>query len=90
VTSYREAAEYINDIAEANSYIWVEGPTHIFNVYARDDLKVLDAYNPDLLGNEYYIVVPSRHDLDLVIAPDAEIIYTVSRDGAPLAVIKKP
>ena len=89
-TSFRETAEYVNSIALPNSYVWVEGPAHIFNTYARDDLKVLDAFDPDLLTGEYYIVAPSRHGLDTFIAPDAEVIYTVSREGAPLAVIKKP
>jgi len=32
----------------------------------------------------------TRYDLHLVIEPDADVVYTVSRDGAPLAVIKKP
>jgi hypothetical protein len=90
VTSYREAAEYVNRVAQSNSYVWVEGPAHIFGAYARDDLKVLDAYDPALLDKDYYIVAPARHGLDQVIAPEIEIIYTVSRDGAPLAVIKKP
>lgn len=90
VTSYREAAEYINSIAQPNTYVWVEGPAHIFNEYAREDLKVLDAFDPELLEDDYYIVVPTRRNLDLDIAPDAEIVYSVSRDGAVLAVVKKP
>jgi len=90
VTSYREATEYVNSVANPNSYVWVEGPAHVFGAYARADLKVLDAYDPALLGKDYYIVAPARHGLDQVITPEIEIIYTVSRDGAPLAVIKKP
>jgi len=88
-TSYRETAEYVNSIARPNSYVWVEGPAHIFNVYAREDLKVLDAFNPDLLTGEYYVVAPSRYGLDKLIAPDAEIINTITCDGASLAAIKK-
>ena len=89
-TSYREAANYVNSIAPANAYVYVEGPAHIFNSFARRDLKVLDAYEPELEGQEYYFVALSRYNLDEVISPDAEIIYTVSVDGAPLTVIKKP
>jgi hypothetical protein len=89
-TSYREAAEYVNSVAQPNSYVWVEGPAHIFEIYAREDLKVLDAYNPELTDQEYYFVALSRYDLHLVLAPDAEVIHTISRDGAPLTVIKKP
>jgi hypothetical protein len=88
-TSYREAANYVNSIAPANTYVYVEGPAHIFNSFARRDLKVLDAYGPELEGQEYYFVALSRYNLDEVISPDAEIIYTVSVDGAPLTVIKK-
>ena len=88
--SYREAAEFVNSIAKPNSYVWVEGPAHIFGTYAREDLKVLDAYDPKLLRQEHYLVTLTRYDLHLVIEPDADVVYTVSRDGAPLAVIKKP
>lgn len=89
-TSYREAAEYVNSVAQPNSYIWVEGPAHIFGTYARKDLKVLDAYDPELLNQEHYLVTLTRYDLHLLIEPDADVVYTVSRDGAPLAVVKKP
>ncbi|MBI5962666.1 MAG: hypothetical protein HY863_04255 [Chloroflexi bacterium] len=89
-TSYREAANYVNSIAPANAYVYVEGPAHIFNSFARRDLKVLDAYGPELEGQEYYFIALSRYNLDEIISPDAEIIYTVSVDGALLTVIKKP
>ncbi len=89
-TTYREAAEYVNSIASPNSYVWVEGPAHLFEPYARKDLKVLDAFDPHLAGKEYYLVTLSRYDFDLIIAPEAKTIFTISRDGAPLAVVKKP
>ena len=89
-TSYREAAEHINSIAPANSSIWVEGPAHVFGPFARIDLKVLDAFDPSLTGTEYYVVILARHDLDKIIAPDAETIYTVAIEGVPLAIVKKP
>jgi hypothetical protein len=89
-TSYREAAEYVNSIASANSSVWAEGPEHVFEPFARADLKVLDAFDPSLTGKEYYIVVLARHDQEKIIAPDAKTIYTVSVDGVPLTIIKKP
>ena len=88
-TSYREAAEYINSIASPNTYVWVEGPAHIFETYARDDLKVLDTYEPKLDNQEYYFVATSRYDLPSILAPEAKVIHIVSREGAPLTVIKK-
>jgi len=89
-TSYREAAGYVNKIAPANSSVWVEGPAHLFGPFARVDLKVLDAFDPSLTGREYYVVILLRHELEKIIVPDAETIYTVSIDGVPLAIVKKP
>ena len=87
-TSYREAAEYINQIASPNAPIWVEGPAHIFEHYARPDLKVLDAYSDSLAGQDYFIVIQARYGLEKVIAPDDRIIHTVTIDNVPLTVIK--
>ncbi|MBE0672364.1 MAG: hypothetical protein IH588_17450, partial [Anaerolineales bacterium] len=41
--SYREAAEYVNSVAPPNAAIWVEGPSHLFALFAREDLKI---YSP--------------------------------------------
>jgi len=87
-TSYREAADYVNKIAPPNSSVWVEGPAHLFGPFARVDLKVLDAFDPSLIGKEYYVVILARHNLEKIIAPDAKTIYTVSVDGVPLTIIK--
>jgi hypothetical protein len=89
-TSYREAAEYVNSVAPANSHVWVEGPAHVFEPFARVDLKVLHAFDPAIANREYYVVALSRYDLDQIISPDAETVYVVSRGGAPLTVVKKP
>jgi hypothetical protein len=68
----------------------VEGPAHVFAAFARDDLKILDAFDPLLNGQHYYAVAHTRDNLDHVIAPNAKVIYTVTCDGAPLSVIKQP
>jgi hypothetical protein len=87
-TSYREAAEYIDHVAPPRSFVWVEGPAQAFQIFARKDLKVLDAYRPQLEHRNYYFVALSRYNLDL-LAADADVIHTISRDGVPLTVIKK-
>jgi hypothetical protein len=88
-TSYRAAAEYVNSVAPANAPVWVEGPAHLFDSFARKDLKVLDAFNPALLGKSYYAVALARYDLEKVISAHTKTIYTVTCNGIPLTVIKQ-
>ena len=89
-TSYREAAEYLNLIAPQDASVWVDGPSHIFELYARDDIQVYSDYETDRTQNYDYSVSTSRYDLDLTSHPDAKIIHTIERDGAILTVIKQP
>lgn len=88
-TSYRQAAEFVNSVAPGNSVVWVEGPAHIFRSYARKDLKVLDALEPKHNGTKYYAVALMRYNLDDLVSPGTETIYTVSVEGVPLTVIKE-
>ena len=88
-TSYRAAAEYVNSVAPANSPVWVEGPAHLFDRFARKDLKVLDAFDPALRGKSYFAVALTRYNLDQVISQNTKTIYTVTCDGVPLTVIKQ-
>ena len=62
----------------------------MFAASAREDLKVLDAFDPLLNSQNYYAVAHTRDNLDQVIASSAKVIYTVTCDGAPLSVIKQP
>jgi hypothetical protein len=87
-TSYRQAAEYVNEVAPGNSVVWVEGPAHIFRSYARDDLKVLDALDPTREYPAYYAVALIRYNLDALVSPGTKTIHTVSVEGVPLTVIK--
>ena len=90
VTSYREAAEYVNGVASPDANIWVEGPAHLFTPFARADLKVFSPNEVDRAASYEYVVATSRYDFDKISYPDAEIIYTIARGDAVLAVIKKP
>jgi len=89
-TSYREAAAYLDSVAPANSTVWVEGPTHLLQLYTRPDLKIYSTYEAPRLPSYDYVVALTRFDLDLSSYPQAPVIHTIERDGAALTVIKKP
>ncbi len=88
--SYREAAEYVNKVAPPNAVIWLDGPSRLFAIFAREDLKI---YSPDEVerAEHYdYVVVTTRNDLDKKNYPDAKIIHKITLDDAVLTVIKQP
>jgi hypothetical protein len=89
-TSYREAAKYLNDSAVANANVWVEGPTHLLQVYVRPDLKIFSTYEVERADHYDYVVALTRSNLDLRSYPAAPVLHTVEREGAVLTVIKKP
>ncbi len=88
--SYREAANYLNETAPANSTVWVDGPAHLFELYARKDLKIYSDYETARVGRYDYVVSTTRYNLDLTSYPHARIIHVIERDGALLTVIKQP
>jgi hypothetical protein len=90
LTSYREAAEYINQNASPKAAVWVEGPGRLFNPFAREDLIVNSQSSYTDVVSYDYIVVTTRFNKDQTIYPDAEIIYKIERGNAVLTVIKKP
>jgi len=89
-TSYREAAQYLNQSASEDAIVWVDGPSHIFELYAREDIKVYSTYEVDRADHYDYVVSTSRYNLDVTSYPGAKIIHRIQRDGATLAVIKQP
>jgi hypothetical protein len=89
-TSYREAASYLNETAPANATVWVEGPTHLLQVYVRPDLKVYSTYEVERADHYDFVVALSRFNLDLRSYPEAPVVHSIERDGALLTVIKQP
>ncbi len=89
-TSYRAAADYLNEVAPANASLWVEGPVHILQLYARPDLKVYSTYEAVRADHYDFVVVTTRYNLDLQTYPDARIVDKIERDGSLLTVIKEP
>jgi hypothetical protein len=89
-TSYREAAAYLDAAAPANATIWVEGPTHLLQEYARPDLKIYSTYETERADHYDYVVALTRFDLDLASYPEAPVEHVIERQGALLTVIKRP
>lgn len=88
--SYREAAEYVNDVASPNANIWVEGPAQSFSLFARGDLKIYSAGETDRAESYEYVIATTRYGLYQVSYPDAEIVHRIMRENAVLTVIKNP
>ena len=90
LTSYREAAEYLNQTAPPGSVIWADGPGNLFSIFASKDFDVYSWSRDQVPANVDYVVVTTRSDAYKTVYPDAGIIHTIARGGADLAVIKKP
>lgn len=90
VISYREAADYVNSAASPNAAIWVEGPSHLFALFAREDLKIYSWHEVERADRYEYVVATTRYDFDKTSYPEAEIVHRIMRGDALLAVIKKP
>jgi hypothetical protein len=89
-TSYREAAQYLNDTASANANIWAEGPAHLLQVYVRPDIKVYSTYEVERAEHYDFVVALTRYNLDETSYPSAPIAHVIERGGALLTVVKSP
>jgi hypothetical protein len=89
-TSYREAAEYVNQIAPPGAHIIVFGAPHLVETYARGNLNI-EKYEKGMeidSATPTFAILLSRNDKDIYTFPEAEVIHTIERDGAILTVIK--
>jgi hypothetical protein len=89
-TSYREAAREANRIAPANANVWVDGPAHLFNRFAREDFHIYSPQEPERAERYDLTVTLARYDLEKTSFPEAPIVYRVTREGAVFAIIRKP
>lgn len=89
-TSFREAADWLNESAPPDANVWVDGPAHLLDMYLRDDLNLYSTYEVERADHYDYALATTRYDLDLRQYPDVPVVYTIERDGAILTVIKKP
>ena len=88
-TSLREAALRLNELAPEESKVIISGSAALFNNYARSDLFVetVNSNTQDLDGGYDYSVQVSRWR-KWNIYPDAQIAFSIERDGAVLATIR--
>ncbi|MGB9672519.1 MAG: hypothetical protein ACPL3P_00120 [Anaerolineales bacterium] len=88
--SYREAINYINQIAPRDAKVVVWESPGLVNEFARKDLVIFDrnAFNSAAAQSFDYLIVPTRNNKDLNIYPNIPSIYTIERQGAILALIK--
>jgi hypothetical protein len=89
--SYKEAMEYVNQIAPPNAKIihWRAGMT--LKYYSRDDIEIINHNkidNRDLEDFDYGII-PTILNADLYNLPSAETVFQVERDNAILVVVRK-
>lgn len=89
VTSYREAAQYVNQVAPADATVVVSGSLPVFQDYARPDLNLLPLsnLNPDV---HYDFIVLSGQGKDTAICRSIGPAKTIAREGAILTVIMAP
>jgi hypothetical protein len=89
-TSYREAADWLNETAPPGANIWVDGPAHLLDLYLREDLNLYSTYEAERTEKYDYGVFTTRYDLDRTSYPDAKIVHEIERSDALLTVIKQP
>ena len=90
-TSYREDTQYINEISPPNSEVIVWGPEHVVTNYAREDLRIEEFHKKDQDQPKPadYAIISTRHNKDLTLFPEAELIFGVGREGALFVVVKQ-
>ena len=91
-TSFKEAAEYLNQNAPKDSRIYIFGPELPFKLYARPDIKVV--YDWSNMSNEnynFYFLCLTRNNEDLRrgVCRDGDFVFAVERDNGYLSYIKK-
>ncbi|HSL31354.1 MAG TPA: hypothetical protein VK900_19285 [Anaerolineales bacterium] len=89
-TSYREAAQAANGIAPPNANVWVDGPAHLFSRFARPDFHLYSPQEAERADRYDIVVTLARYNWEKTSFPEAEIVYTVGREGAVFAVIRTP
>ncbi len=87
-TSFREASQYINQIAPAGAKVVVWGPVMPLWAYLRPDISAVGYEVGPIPSGPYYAVVLSRYDNDIIVHPDAPVLFSVKKNGMILVVVK--
>ncbi len=86
--SFKEATEYLDQVAPRGAYIRVLGPLNLAQPYARPDLRL--SQDSSAAGNFDYAIIPTRGNRDERVCQDAtNVVYTVGRLGAVFAKVIK-
>ncbi len=88
LTSYREAALYINAVAPQNARIVVLGLPDLFQAFSRSDLKIIQAQ--DIRSDTAYNFIVADTRLDQSFCETANPVKTFGRDGAIFSIIRIP
>jgi hypothetical protein len=89
--SLREAMNWLNATAPAESSVAIGGPFYIGAMFARADLQLLDLDEDLDYGNkgqpDYYV---SMIYIDLAdVFPQCPVVHQVERQGVPLSLVKR-
>jgi hypothetical protein len=94
-TAYREAALDVNQLAQANATVVVDDPSFTYSPYSKASVDVLPIrYAANLAAKGKapvydFVVLSSRFNNDLRQCPNEQVVRTIEREGAILAVIKQ-
>lgn len=86
-TAYREAALWLNSHARPNATIGGNEAEYLLAAYLRRDLVAERIGGPAEPSD--YLVITSRYNHDLTLYPEADVVHSIERNGAVLAVIKE-
>lgn len=87
-TSYREAVLFLNEYAEENARVYFWGADYSMRPYGRPDL--IQAWQKLAYDDPVdYAVLSSRYNTHLEFFPESPIIYSITRNGVVLAVVKR-
>jgi hypothetical protein len=89
-TAYRETMEFVNETAPPGSGIAVWGPISTAAPFFREDLVLVKIPSSPAQGEleAYAAIGCSWATIDPAFFPDAPLLWTLERDGVPLAVVK--
>jgi hypothetical protein len=89
-TAYRETMEFVNETAPPGSGIAVWGPISTAAPFFREDLVLVKIPSRPAQGEleAYAAIGCSWATIDPAFFPEAPLLWTLERDGVPLAVVK--
>jgi hypothetical protein len=88
LTSYKEVARYLNASAPQGASIVVFGSVPQLQMYTDPSFRIQKFQNGTVYDADFALLA-TRSDVDLDLFPAGKLIYTVGREGAVYAVLKK-